>query len=89
MKENTNIIKLLGIDLFSFDSWDEVDCDCSQFYEVKWELKELEQYNGCCMAFDTNGDVTIYDGASYAEIKSFNIGKIKEFREKLMNMYKD
>ena len=74
--------KLLNVELFDWDSWDYCSEDTFQYYGVKWKFESLKKYDGRTISLNRNGDVEIYDDEGNVE-KSFNLGQLKEFIDKL------
>ena len=56
--------------------------DTFQYYGVKWKFERLKKYDGRAISLNRNGDVEIYDDDGNVE-KSFNLGQLKEFIDKL------
>ena len=74
--------KLLNVELFDYNDGDDLSEDIFQYYEVKWKFESLRQYDGRTISLNRNGDVEIYDDEGNVE-KSFNLGQLKEFIDKL------
>ena len=75
--------KLLNVELFDWDSWDDCSEDIFQYYEVKWKFESLRKYDGRTISLNRNGDVEIYDENDCNVEKSFNLSQLKEFIDKL------
>ena len=74
--------KLLNVELFDWDDWDYLSEDIFQYYGVKWKFESLRKYDRKAISLNRNGDVEIYDDEGNVE-KSFNLGQLKEFIDKL------
>ena len=74
--------KLLNVELFDWDDWDDYSEDTFQYYGVKWKFERLKKYDGRAISLNRNGDVEIYDDEGNVE-KSFNLGQLKEFVNQL------
>ena len=74
--------KLLNVELFDYNDGDDLSEDIFQYYEVKWKFESLKKYDGRTISLNRNGDVEIYDDEGNVE-KSFNLGQLKEFIDKL------
>ena len=74
--------KLLNVELFDWNDWDDCSEDTFQYYEVKWKFESLRKYDGKAITLNRNGDVEIYDDDGNVE-KSFNLSQLKEFIDKL------
>ena len=74
--------KLLNVELFDWDDWDDFSEDTFQYYGVKWKFESLRKYDGKTISLNRNGDVEIYDDEGNVE-KSFNLGQLKEFVNQL------
>ena len=74
--------KLLNVELFDWDDWDDSSEDTFQYYGVKWKFESLKKYDGRTISLNRNGDVEIYDDEGNVE-KSFNLSQLKEFIDKL------
>ena len=74
--------KLLNVELFDWDDWDDFSEDTFQYYGVKWKFERLKKYDGRAISLNRNGDVEIYDDDGNVE-KSFNLGQLKEFVNQL------
>ena len=74
--------KLLNVELFDYNDGDDLSEDIFQYYEVKWKFESLRKYDGKTISLNRNGDVEIYDDEGNVE-KSFNLGQLKEFIDKL------
>ena len=74
--------KLLNVELFDWNGWDDCSEDIFQYYEVKWKFESLRKYDGRTISLNRNGDVEIYDDDGNVE-KSFNLSQLKEFIDKL------
>ena len=74
--------KLLNVELFDYNDGDDLSEDIFQYYEVKWKFESLKKYDGRAISLNRNGDVEIYDDEGNVE-KSFNLGQLKEFIDKL------
>ena len=74
--------KLLNVELFDWDDWDDYSEDTFQYYGVKWKFESLKKYDGRTISLNRNGDVEIYDDEGNVE-KSFNLGQLKEFVNQL------
>ena len=83
-----NKMKMLNVEIFEWKKWDDLDGKNIMYYNVKWLLDSLKKYDNNEVSLNNNGDVIIYDNNTGNEIKEFNIGSIKEFREKINKMYK-
>ena len=75
--------KLLNVELFDWDGWDNCSEDIFQYYEVKWKFESLRKYDGRTISLSRNGDVEIYDENGCNVEKSFNLGQLKEFVNQL------
>lgn len=82
---NKTTIKMLNVELFEFEEWDEIDTDVQQFYDVQWKLETLKKYNGHMISLTWNGDIEIYDGDGMEVIEKINLSEIPEFINKLIN----
>lgn len=77
-------MKMLNVELFKFEEWDEIDTDIQQFYDVKWKLETFKKYNGHMISFTWNGDIEIYDEDGIEVIEKINLSKVPEFISKLI-----
>ena len=84
-----NKMKILNVEIFEWKEWDDLDGENIMYYNVKWLLDSLKKYDNNEVSLNNNGDVIIYDNNKGNESKEFNIGSIKEFREKINEMYKE
>ena len=75
--------KLLNVELFNWNDWDDCSEDTFQYYEVKWKFESLRKYDGRTITLNRNGDVEIYDENDCNVEKSFNLSQLKEFIDKL------
>ena len=75
--------KLLNVELFDWNDWDDCSEDTFQYYEVKWKFESLRKYDGRKITLNRNGDVEIYDENDCNVEKSFNLSQLKEFIDKL------
>ena len=75
--------KLLNVELFDWNDWDDCSEDTFQYYEVKWKFESLRKYDGRTITLNRNGDVEIYDENDCNVEKSFNLSQLKEFIDKL------
>ena len=75
--------KLLNVELFDWDDWDDYSEDIFQYYGVKWKFESLRKYDGRTISLNRNGDVEIYDENDGNVEKSFNLSQLKEFIDKL------
>ena len=75
--------KLLNVELFDWNDWDDCSEDTFQYYEVKWKFESLKKYDGRTISLNRNGDVEIYDENDCNVEKSFNLSQLKEFIDKL------
>ena len=75
--------KLLNVELFDWNDWDDCSEDTFQYYEVKWKFESLKKYDGRTITLNRNGDVEIYDENDCDVEKSFNLSQLKEFIDKL------
>ena len=75
--------KLLNVELFDWDDWDDYSEDIFQYYGVKWKFESLRKYDGRTITLNRNGDVEIYDENDGNVEKSFNLSQLKEFIDKL------
>ena len=55
--------KLFGIVIFSWEEWDEIDTECSQFYDVKFPFESMDRYNGMDASFSSEGEISVTDKA--------------------------
>lgn len=53
--------KLFGIVIFSWKEWDEIDTNCSQFYNVEFPFESMNRYNGMDTSFSDEGELSITD----------------------------
>ena len=74
--------KLLNVELFDWNDWDDYSEDTFQYYGVKWKFESLRKYDGKTISLNRNGDVEIYDDEGNVE-KSFNLCQLKEFVNQL------
>ena len=49
-----------GIDIFTWDDWDEVDTGCLQFYNVIFCMPSMKKYNGSTVTRNLEGVLSIY-----------------------------
>jgi hypothetical protein len=77
--------KLFGIKIFEWEEYDLLE-NVTQYYDVKWNFKELEKYNNRIITVTTNWDIEIYNEDGTAVDKQFNIIEIDEFKEKLKEL---
>ena len=75
--------KLLNVELFDWNDWDDCSEDTFQYYEVKWKFESLRKYDGRTITLNRNGDVEIYDENDCNVEKSFNLIQLEEFIDKL------
>ena len=75
--------KLLNVELFDWDDWDDCSENIFQYYGVKWKFESLRKYDGRTITLNRNGDVEIYDENDGNVEKSFNLSQLKEFIDKL------
>jgi len=78
-----NTEKFCGIDIFSWEEWDEVDTDTIQFYNVEFLLPSMVRFNGKCVTKSFEGKLEIYDKENI--IWSRWITDIPEVMQKLNN----
>jgi len=79
--EEENFESLLGIKLFEWESWDELVNDWFQFYNVKFYLNSLKQYDDKTVAMNREGEIEIYDDKD--EVIKIDLLKVPEFVEKI------
>lgn len=51
----------LGIELFTWDEWDEIDTTMLYFYNVQFSFESMKQYNNKVILFQLEGSLEIYD----------------------------
>jgi len=77
--EEEKFESILGIKLFEWESWDELVDDWFQFYNVKFYLNSLKQYDGKTVAMNREGKIEIYKD----EVIEIDLLKVPEFVEKI------
>lgn len=75
--------KIFNIKVFKYENLDLLE-DEYQYYDVIWNLKSLEKYNGRIITVNINWDITIYAEDQITMETKFNIIEIAEFK-KLIN----
>lgn len=59
--ENKNIQRFCGIDIFSWEEWDEVEVESMMFYNVEFCVDSMKKYNGNNVYFVNDGKIEIYN----------------------------
>lgn len=87
---------LFDIPIFAWESWDMIDTDTFQFYNVDFPYKSMKQYNGCDCNLDFNGKLTITKIGEKINEYTYEteivwegyVYEIPEFMEELNKKYK-
>ena len=79
--------EIFNIELFEFADGDVSDEGYS-YFDVKWLIPELKQYNGFGVNLNQNQDIKIYNNDGLI-IKEINLIDINSFKMKLLEKYTD
>lgn len=79
-----NLVYMLGIELFTFDGYADVMEEGTQYKVSKWQLIDMERYNGKYAVIGFDGSLKIYaeDGR---EIFDGSLLDSSDFVQKLKN----
>lgn len=61
--ENKNIQRFCGIDIFSWENWDEVEVGSMMFYDVEFCVDSMKKYNGNYLYFGNDGKIEVYSNS--------------------------
>lgn len=82
-----NLVYMLGIELFIFDGYADVMEEGTQYKVLKWQLIDMERYNGKYAVIGFDGSLKIYteDGK---ELFDGSLLDSSDFVQKLKNKIK-
>lgn len=73
----------LGIELFTYKNWSNIDNEIFQFCNVKFPFKSMKQFNRNTVTFELEGTLVIYDKNGKVLWEGFPT-QIEEFKEMLL-----
>ena len=83
-----NVEKFCGIKIFEWEEWDDISVGILQYYNVKFLLSSMKQYDGNIVPINIDGQMIIYNDSSKIIWKGY-ITDIPEVMEELNNRYKN
>lgn len=83
-----NIEKFCGIKILEWEEWDEISARILQYYNVKFLLSSMKQYDGNIVSINIDGQMIIYNDSNKIIWKGY-ITDISEIMEELNNRYRN
>lgn len=83
-----NIEKFCGIKILEWEEWDEISAGILQYYNVKFLLSSMKQYDGNIVSINIDGQMIIYNDSNKIIWKGY-ITDIPEIMEELNNRYRN
>lgn len=73
--------KLLGIEIFEWNGWDEVEEQVLIFYDVKFKFNSLKKYDGYAISVGRDWQIEAID--ENANVTKINLLEVPEFVEEI------
>ena len=86
-EQNMNTEKFCGIKILEWEEWDDISVGILQYYNVKFLLSSMKQYDGNIVSINIDGQMIIYNDSSKIIWKGY-ITDIPEVMEELNNRYR-
>lgn len=83
-----NIEKFCGIKILEWEEWDEISAGILQYYNVKFLLSSMKQYDGNIVSINIDGQMIIYNDSNKIIWEGY-ITDIPEIMEELNNRYRN
>lgn len=83
-----NTEEFCGIKIFEWEEWDDISVGILQYYNVKFLLSSMKQYDGNIVSMNIDGQMIIYNDPIKIIWKGY-ITDILEVMEELNNRYRN